>query len=110
MSIDQAPVIMSALERISEEIRQVRAELAGLRERPAVTEPKRTHYKTSEFAELVGRSEFRVRQWCNHGHINAVKGIEHRGGSALWKIPTDEHARYLNDGLLPMDPLRNKRK
>lgn len=61
----------------------------------------REFYSVLEFAELVGKSEYTVREWCRLNRINAEKTASGHGDSKAWKIPADELNRYLDHGLLP---------
>jgi excisionase family DNA binding protein len=68
----------------------------------ALTELKRQRvpkefYSTAEVAELLGRSEYTVREWCRKGQTHAVKSPNGRG----WLIPHDDLTRLLNEGPLP---------
>ena len=60
-------------------------------------------YGTDEFAQLVGKSEFTVREWARLGRINAEKKGSGRGSHASWAIPHSELLRYQKDGLLPLN-------
>ena len=62
----------------------------------------RTYYSVSEFAELVHKSEYTVREWCRLYRINAEKCDSGHGDSKAWKIPADELIRYQNNGLLSL--------
>ena len=54
-------------------------------------------YRTDEVAEILGKSDFTVREkWCNQGRIEAVKDEE----SGKWKIPGHEVQRLRNGGNL----------
>jgi hypothetical protein len=54
-------------------------------------------YRTDEVAEILGKSDFTVREkWCNQGRIEAVKDEE----SGKWKIPGHEVQRLRNGGSL----------
>lgn len=68
--------------------------------------PAREYYSVPEFAELVGRGEYTVREWCRMERINAEKCETGRGDAKSWKIPADELARYRDHGLLPTRYLR----
>jgi hypothetical protein len=57
-------------------------------------------YTTEEFANLVGKAEFTVREWCRLGRINAKKRGSGRGPHASWAIAHEEQKRYQRDGLL----------
>ncbi len=63
---------------------------------------EREFYTVTEFAELVGKSIYTVRQWCRLYRIHAEKCDSGHGDSKSWKIPATELARYRNHGLLPI--------
>jgi hypothetical protein len=54
--------------------------VAALLEREAVRE----FYSTDEFARLVGKAEFTVREWARLGRIEAQKRKSGRGAHAAW--------------------------
>lgn len=56
-------------------------------------------YATDEFARLVGRSEFTIRQWCRQGRIEARKKGSGRGAHAAWAISHEELERFRREGL-----------
>ena len=56
-------------------------------------------YGTDEFARLVGRSEFTIRQWCRQGRIEARKKGSGRGAHAAWAISHEELERFRREGL-----------
>src|SRR5262245_24196112 len=65
----------------------------------------RTHreaYGTEEFASIVGKAEFTVREWCRNGRIRAEKRACGRGRSQEWFIRHEELDRYRAHGLLPL--------
>jgi hypothetical protein len=112
MSLDMSADIMTLLTGMKTMLTEMRAELtaihAEIRHRPKNLPEPRQFYNVEEVAEKVGRSSPTVREWCRHGQINAVKRTERRGSTALWSISDQEVSRYLNDGLLPIDPTRNR--
>lgn len=57
-------------------------------------------YSTEQFARLVGRADYTVREWCRLGRIRADKRSCGRGASLEWSIPHAELERYRNHGLL----------
>jgi predicted site-specific integrase-resolvase len=57
-------------------------------------------YSTSEFAQLVGKAEFTVREWCRLGRIHAEKRLSGRGAFPAWCISHLEFLRYQREGLL----------
>ncbi len=58
-------------------------------------------HSTDEFAQLVGKAEFTVREWRRHGRIKAEKRMSGRGEHQAWAISHDEYLRYQREGLLP---------
>jgi hypothetical protein len=60
----------------------------------------REWYSTDEFAVLVGKSEFTVREWCRLGRIEAQKRHSGRGAFPAWCISHKELVRYQREGLL----------
>jgi hypothetical protein len=58
-------------------------------------------YSTEEFAVLVGKAEFTVREWARLGRIHAEKRKSGRGAFASWAISHQEMLRYQREGLLP---------
>jgi hypothetical protein len=65
-------------------------------------ETARDWYTTEQFAQLVGKAEFTVREWCRYGRLNAKKQLSGRGAFAAWVISHEELLRYQRDGLLPL--------
>jgi hypothetical protein len=57
-------------------------------------------YTTEEFARLVGKAEFTVREWCRLGRIEAEKRKSGRGAFPAWVISHQELLRYQREGLL----------
>ncbi len=48
-------------------------------------------YEVEEFARLVGKAEFTVREWCRLGRINAQKAAFPAGSAfAAWVISHQE--------------------
>ena len=60
----------------------------------------REYYSVPEFAALVGRGEYTVREWCSLERVNAEKSEAGRGDAKSWKIPVEELKRYRDHGLL----------
>jgi hypothetical protein len=58
-------------------------------------------YSTDEFARIVGKAEFTVREWCRLGRIRAEKRRSGRGAHAAWVVSHEELMRYQREGLLP---------
>ena len=61
----------------------------------------RAWYSVAEFARLVGRSEFTVREWCRLARIDARKTTSGRGAHAAWAISHEEFERFQCEGLRP---------
>ncbi len=59
-------------------------------------------YSTEQFARLVDKAEYTVREWCRQGRIKAEKRTGGRGTTLEWRIPHAELVRYRNDGLRPL--------
>lgn len=59
------------------------------------------YYTTTEAAELLGKAEFTVREWCRLGRVNAEKRACGRGASQEWIVSAAELERIRNEGLLP---------
>jgi hypothetical protein len=58
-------------------------------------------YTVAEFAKLVGRDDYTVRQWVRRARVRGQKRPCGRGNSQEWMIPHAELIRYENEGLLP---------
>jgi hypothetical protein len=50
-------------------------------------------YSTEEFARIVGKAEFTVREWCRLGRIRAEKRRSGRGAHPAWVISHQEVMR-----------------
>lgn len=58
-------------------------------------------YAVAEAAEILGKAEFTIREWCRLGRIRAQKRPCGRGRSREWMIAHAELVRIQNEGLLP---------
>jgi hypothetical protein len=83
--------IEDKLERIEEMLRL-------LVERQTVKE----FYEIEQFAQLVEKAPFTVREWARRQRILAEKKLSGRGAHARWRIPHAELLRYQKEGLLPV--------
>jgi hypothetical protein len=61
-------------------------------------------YTTKELAQLLGKKEYTVREWCRLERVAAKKLPGGRGNEGEWRIPHEELIRYRTDGLLPLSP------
>jgi hypothetical protein len=82
---------------LDERLRRIESLLAALVERETI----KKWYSTDEFARLVGKAEFTVREWARLGRIRAEKRRSGRGAFQAWVISQDELQRYRREGLLP---------
>jgi hypothetical protein len=82
---------------IDDRLDRIEAILRSLVERERVKE----FYTTDEFARLVGKREFTVREWARLGRIHALKRRSGRGAFAAWVVSHSELLRYQREGLLP---------
>jgi Helix-turn-helix domain len=82
---------------IEERLDKIESLLAALVERQIIKD----YYSTDEFARIVGKAEFTVREWARLGRINAEKRKSGRGAFAAWVISHQELQRYQREGLLP---------
>ncbi len=63
---------------------------------------KKEWYSTKEAADLLGRSEYTVREWCRLRRVQAKKKDSGRGAYAAWVISHEELHRFQGEGLLPL--------
>ena len=95
---------------IKEEFDAIKASLAGLHAKiDTLVEARKVKdwYTTVEIAQIAGKSEYTVREWCRHGRIKAEKRKSGRGPHAAWVVSHDELQRYEREGLLPI-PVWNR--
>jgi hypothetical protein len=85
---------------IDERLDKIEGLLSVLVERQTVKD----YYSTDEFARIVGKAEFTVREWARLGRINAKKRKSGRGAFAAWVISHQELQRYQREGLLAPAP------
>ena len=60
------------------------------------------YYTTSEVANILGKAEFTVREWCRLGRVAAEKRRCGRGRTKEWIISHEELIRIQNEGLFPL--------
>lgn len=90
--------ITARLDRIEGTLAAFQDMLAALLERQTVKE----FYEIDEFAKIVGKAPFTVREWARLGRIKATKRRSGRGAFAAWVVSHTELLRYQQDGLLPL--------
>ncbi len=83
---------------LDERLEKIEALLAVLVDRQQVRE----FYEVEEFARLVRRDAFTVREWARHGRIRAEKKLSGRGAHAQWVVSHNEFLRYQREGLIPL--------
>lgn len=62
----------------------------------------REWYSTREFARVVGKAEFTIREYCRLGRLRAEKRQSGRGAHPAWVISHAELERFRRHGLLPV--------
>ncbi|WZO99371.1 hypothetical protein EP7_000976 [Isosphaeraceae bacterium EP7] len=86
----------ATMDEMCERLERIELMLARLLERETIKD----HYSTDEFARLVGKAEFTVREWCRLGRIEAEKRQSGRGAYAAWVVSHSELLRYQQHGLM----------
>ena len=86
---------------IEERLDVIDAKINALLDRQTVKD----WYAVEEFARLLGKAEFTVREWCRLGRIRAEKRLSGRGAFPAWCISHQEFLRYQREGLLPLQGL-----
>jgi hypothetical protein len=87
------------MDGIEDRLSRIEQMLAVLIDRQTVKD----HYAVDEFARLVGKAPFTVREWARLGRIKAEKRRSGRGASTAWVISHPELLRYRCEGLLPLE-------
>jgi hypothetical protein len=87
---------MSTNGQILERLERIEQTLQALVRERTIEE----YYSVAEVAEILGRAEFTVREWCRLGRIWAEKRACSRGNSKEWMISHEELTRIQNQGLL----------
>jgi Helix-turn-helix domain len=59
-------------------------------------------YSTSEVGDILGKSEYTVREWCRQHRVRAGKRACGRGRAKEWIVSHDELTRLKNEGLRPV--------
>lgn len=63
---------------------------------------QKEYYTVAEVAQIVGRSEYTVREWCRHRRIRGEKSRVGCGSSTEWRVSHAELVRIQNEGPLPI--------
>jgi hypothetical protein len=94
---DAAESIQGGMQRLAERLDRIETILARLLQQQTVKD----WYTIAEAAEILGKAEFTVREWCRLGRVAAQKRPCGRGRSREWMIAHAELMRIQNEGLLP---------
>lgn len=89
---------------IDERLERIEAILASLVERQTIKD----FYEVEEFARLVGKAPFTVREYCRLHRLNGTKRGSGRGAFSQWVISHVELLRYQKEGLLPLPSPENR--
>jgi predicted nucleic acid-binding protein len=84
-------------DQLHDRLNRIEQMLSVLVERQTVKD----FYEVDEFAELVRKAPFTVREWARLGRIRAEKRRSGRGMFTAWVISHQEWLRYQREGLLP---------
>lgn len=76
--------------------------IEAMLERLVSQQTVREWYSTDQVAEILGKSEFTVREWARLGRIVASKRRSGRGAYTSWAISHAELMRLQREGLLPI--------
>jgi len=82
--------------QLEERLERIESLLTALVDRQRVQE----FYEVEQFAALVGKAPFTVREWCRLGRLNVEKKDSGRGAHKRWVISHEELERYRRAGLL----------
>ena len=94
--------IIETLDSVDSRLENLEKLVAGMGLVVAERQAEKDWYSTAELAELLGKSDFTVREkWCNQGRIECEKDPD----SGKWRIPAHEVRRLHNGGgLKPRQP------
>lgn len=96
---DALAILLERTEQLLEHLAKLEAAVI------AISEPRNTQdwYSTTAAAEVLGKAEFTVREWCRLKRVHAKKRSCGRGLSQEWKISHAELERIQSEGLLPAE-------
>lgn len=93
--------MMQALMRIEERVAKSESMVHEVHDVIKNQRPTKEWYTVTELAQLLGKAEFTVREWCRLGRVHAEKRECGRGNSQEWIVSHAEMTRIQNHGLLP---------
>jgi hypothetical protein len=96
-TVEEAATFAERLDDLAERLERIETVLDHLVQLKTIKES----YGTAEVADLLGKAEFTVREWCRLGRVKAEKRECGRGRSQEWIISHAELERIRNEGLLP---------
>jgi hypothetical protein len=70
------------IDQVLERLDRVEATLAELVRQRTVKD----FYSTDQVAQILGKAEFTVREWCRHGRVHAEKKGSGRGKYQAWVL------------------------
>jgi len=85
------------MNKLLEQLERIEAKLDAL-----MLERSQGYYSTAAAAQVLGKAEWTVREWCRLGRVHAEKRMTGRGNSKEWKISHEEVLRIQSEGLLPL--------
>lgn len=88
-------------DELRERLQRIDERLEMLLKQQQHQQPPREWYSVAEYAEIMERSQYTVRQWCLEKRIDASKTDCGRGGKTEWRIRASEVQRVRDLGLLP---------
>jgi len=88
--LEQMDLVLERLNRIESALAQLLSQKVA-----------REWYTTAEVAEIVGKAEFTVREWCRNSRVRGEKKGSGRGKYQAWVISHAELQRIQREGLLP---------
>lgn len=97
MPTDATGTISLTLSRLETRLERIEMAMEQLLSRQEVKD----FYSTAEAAELLGKAEFTVREWCRLGRVHAKKRACGRGLAQEWIMSHEELQRIRSHGLLP---------
>ena len=101
MDVQQQQELEQALERLVQPLAERLGRIETALDTLARRQTAKDYYTTAEAAQLLGKAEFTVREYCRMRRLRAQKRRCGRGRSKEWMIAHDELRRYQNEGLLP---------
>ena len=96
--------LTAQLQGLQERLDRIESLLEGLIQQRTVKD----WYTIAEAAEILGKAEFTVREWCRLDRVHAQKRACGRGRAREWMIAHDELLRIQNEGLLPQPTISTR--